>query len=75
MIEGGVLVHCRHGASRSPTVVAAHLLATHLHTEAQNALAFVKERRPQTSPNNGFIAQLEQYAASLSKSANETAKS
>ena len=71
---GRVLVHCRHGQSRSATVVAAWHLSRHLatatgarETEDDGAecervigatLAWLRECRPKVRPNDGFLAQL-----------------
>ncbi|KAF8201954.1 protein-tyrosine phosphatase-like protein [Mycena galopus ATCC 62051] len=60
--EEGVLVHCYQGVSRSATIVAAYLMATHppLHDDTA-ALAFLRERRPIVQPNSGFLSQLALY--------------
>uniref|UniRef100_A0A7S4ML12 protein-tyrosine-phosphatase n=1 Tax=Prymnesium polylepis TaxID=72548 RepID=A0A7S4ML12_9EUKA len=55
---GRVLVHCERGASRSVSVVCAHLMLTDgvgLH----DALAHVKAQRPCAQPNGGFLRQLQ----------------
>ena len=52
----GVMVHCRHGVSRSVAVVAAFLVARGWGLEA--ALERVREVRPQAGPNRGFLDQL-----------------
>lgn len=44
-----VLVHCTQGTSRSPTIVAAYLMAKYDLT-ADYALEFVKRRRPFANP-------------------------
>ncbi|CAI0466348.1 unnamed protein product [Linum tenue] len=59
--QGGcVLVHCYAGRSRSVTIVLAYLMKKHGMTVSQ-ALEHVKSRRPQASPNSGFILQLQEY--------------
>ncbi|CAA7398788.1 unnamed protein product [Spirodela intermedia] len=59
--EGGaVLVHCFAGRSRSVTIVAAYLMKKH-HMSVYEALTQVKIKRPQISPNHGFIQQLEAF--------------
>ena len=50
-------VHCRAGKSRSATCVIAYLIKTRRWSFKQ-AYAFVAARRPRTSPNIGFIAEL-----------------
>ncbi|KAF9463804.1 protein-tyrosine phosphatase-like protein [Collybia nuda] len=60
--KGGVLVHCLRGVSRSATVVAAYLMATR-RLSYQEAVDFIKSRRPMVNPNPGFIRQLELYGA------------
>jgi len=55
--DGRVLVHCRHGVSRSCAVAAAHLVAEGWRLEA--ALARGVERRQGSCPNPGFLLQLQ----------------
>lgn len=50
-------VHCRAGKSRSATCVMAYLIKSRSWTLKQ-AYAYVAAKRPQTSPNIGFIAEL-----------------
>ena len=52
-----ILVHCRHGVSRSASVILAWMMETQSRTltEASGTLASL---RPQCKPNNGFIKQL-----------------
>ncbi|CAN1193165.1 Dual specificity protein phosphatase 1 [Linum perenne] len=57
---GAVLVHCFVGRSRSVTIILAYLMKKHGMTVSQ-ALEYVKSRRPQASPNSGFILQLQEY--------------
>jgi len=52
-----VLVHCDRGASRSASVVLAHLMHT-LGCGLDDALAFVRQQRPCVGPNEGFMRQL-----------------
>ncbi|KAL9237600.1 hypothetical protein vseg_012128 [Gypsophila vaccaria] len=62
--SGGVLVHCFVGRSRSVTVVLAYLIKKRGMTLSE-ALELVKSKRPQASPNPGFIKQLQNYEQSL----------
>lgn len=59
--ESRVLVHCQQGKSRSASIVAAYLIATHgLSVDA--AVATLKARRPIVAPNRGFLEQLHLFA-------------
>ncbi|KAJ7583563.1 protein-tyrosine phosphatase-like protein [Mycena floridula] len=56
--EGGVvLVHCVHGISRSPTVIAAYVMWAR-RMNATQALDFVRSVRDTIWPNAGFQEQL-----------------
>nr|XP_028951475.1 dual specificity protein phosphatase 1-like [Malus domestica] len=68
---GGVLVHCFVGRSRSVTIIVAYLMKKHGMSISQ-ALEHVKSRRPQASPNAGFISQLQSLERSLSDEENKT---
>ncbi|KAM7257980.1 hypothetical protein ACFE04_013721 [Oxalis oulophora] len=61
---GGTLVHCFVGRSRSVTIVVAYLMKKHGMSLSQ-ALEHVRTRRPQASPNTGFITQLQAFEKSL----------
>ena len=54
---GKVLVFCRAGISRSATIVIYYLMKA-FSLNVDDAIAFLKKRRPQIQPNNGFIKQL-----------------
>ncbi|KMT15476.1 hypothetical protein BVRB_3g058320 isoform B [Beta vulgaris subsp. vulgaris] len=62
--SGGVLVHCFVGRSRSVTIILAYLIKRRGMTVSQ-ALEYVRSKRPQASPNAGFIKQLKNYEQSL----------
>jgi predicted protein tyrosine phosphatase len=64
LAKGAVLVHCKAGQSRSPTVVIAHLMREERWTAAA-ALRFVQQRRATVQPNIGFIDQLRALEARL----------
>ena len=54
---GRILIHCREGISRSPTVLAAYLMREErLHSV--EALQFIKRFRPIIDPNEGFREEL-----------------
>ncbi|KAL4284043.1 hypothetical protein GQ457_16G027170 [Hibiscus cannabinus] len=63
-LGGGVLVHCFMGISRSATVVIAYLMKKH-GMRFSRALEHVKRRRPQVSPNPGFVLQLQHFEKTL----------
>ncbi|EMD38111.1 hypothetical protein CERSUDRAFT_34809, partial [Gelatoporia subvermispora B] len=56
-----VLVHCVQGVSRSSSVVCAFLIAQYGWTPEQ-AVQYVKSKRPNAQPNPGFVSQLKEYA-------------
>lgn len=57
--NSAVLVHCNAGVSRSTSVVLAYLI-TRLHLGYDEALSFVKDRKPDVRPNAGFARQLKE---------------
>jgi protein phosphatase slingshot len=60
-LEGGsLLVHCKLGISRSASFVIAYLIENN-NLSAEIALNFVKQRRNQIKPNEGFMSQLKKY--------------
>jgi len=59
--EGGILlVHCKLGISRSASFILAYLIKYHKLT-LESALEFVKQKRNQIKPNEGFMKQLYEY--------------
>mmetsp|Transcript_152 Transcript_152/g.203 ORF Transcript_152/g.203 Transcript_152/m.203 type:complete len:195 (-) Transcript_152:74-658(-) len=62
---GRVFVHCRRGKSRSASFVLAYLMSKHSHS-LDDALEFVKQKRPIVRPNPGFINQLKEFESKLS---------
>ncbi|XP_028391868.1 dual specificity protein phosphatase 19-like [Dendronephthya gigantea] len=60
MANGGTLVHCNAGVSRSSTVVTAFLMQTKKLC-LQKAFHLVKQGRPSAKPNEGFWKQLMEY--------------
>eukprot|EP01083_Nonionella_stella_P177584 624619_1 len=67
-----VFVHCQAGISRSASIVIAYIMNTRGHgtrgiPKFEDALAFVRERRPMVHPNDGFTMQLMEYETRTSK--------
>lgn len=58
--EGRILFHCKHGQSRSATVLAAWLIQRRNHSTG-SALQLLKTCRPRVSPNRGFREQLQRF--------------
>ncbi|CAJ0827451.1 2865_t:CDS:2 [Entrophospora sp. SA101] len=56
-LGGKVLVQCSGGVSRSPAVVAAWLIKKN-GMQVDEAIEFIKERRPGININKGFLEQL-----------------
>jgi protein-tyrosine phosphatase len=52
-----IVVHCAAGMSRSPTLVIAYLMIEN-KWKYEEAYSYVKNRRPLTEPNIGFVKQL-----------------
>lgn len=59
-----VLVCCSAGRSRSVTVVSAYLISRRGMT-VEEALDFVKEKRPDANPNSSFVEGLQMFAHQL----------
>lgn len=59
-----VLCHCEKGMSRSASIVLAYVMR-HMEMSLVDSLELLKSRRPQTSPNSGFMEQLLEYEVSL----------
>ncbi|XP_076326866.1 dual specificity protein phosphatase 19-like [Tachypleus tridentatus] len=67
--EGGVLVHCNAGVSRSATIVVGYLMNREI-LSLDEAISKVKHVRPFIRPNDGFMQQLIEYEKELSGKAN-----
>ena len=53
----GCLIHCAAGISRSVTMVTAWIMKTY-RLYYQDAIEYVRSKRPVASPNDGFVEQL-----------------
>lgn len=56
--DGGVLVHCQKGISRSASVVIAFAMEE-MELDLDTAWRYVRSSRPKVKPNTGFQVQLE----------------
>lgn len=59
-----ILVHCKQGVSRSPTIVIAYIMKTESRIFSE-ALREVRNKRPQICPNGGFFFHLSKFADEL----------
>jgi hypothetical protein len=59
-------VHCRNGVSRSGMVVVAYLMFEH-DWSPDEALEFVRSRRPETRPNRAFMKLLAEWERELKR--------
>ena len=59
--KGGIiLIHCKLGISRSPSFVLAYLMK-YYNFSFENSLKFLRKKRPQVNPNEGFMNYLDKY--------------
>ena len=56
-LDRRVVIHCRKGISRAPTVVLAYLILYRKY-HFKEALRYVKEKHNRCNPNFGFLVQL-----------------
>lgn len=61
---GKVLLHCKLGVNRSPTVTIAYLMRKE-GWNLRRAYEWVKQKRPQISPHEKYLNQLRQYEVSI----------
>nr|CCC90659.1 putative dual-specificity protein phosphatase [Trypanosoma congolense IL3000] len=59
-----VLVHCRYGCSRSPTIVLAYLMRRN-GWPLEDALQYIVCRRPVVEPNVGFLNTLLSFQSTM----------
>lgn len=55
-----MLVHCQAGISRSASIVISYLMER-FSMSYDEARKYLKARRPQIDPNDGFVKQLKSY--------------
>lgn len=58
--HGKILIHCMCGVSRSATIISAYLIKIH-KIPVQNTIEFMKNKKSNIEPNQGFILQLYNY--------------
>lgn len=56
--DGGILVHCHQGVSRSAAIMVAFAM-DEMNLDYPTALNYVRRSRPKANPNPGFVRQLE----------------
>ena len=61
-----ILIHCKLGISRSPSILIAYLVK-YMNFTTMKALDFIKSKRKQIQPNPGFLVQLSAYERKISK--------
>lgn len=64
--QGGVLIHCYGGISRSPTIVIAYLMKKNMISFEQ-AFNTVKELKSDINPNEGFLQKLQIFEKIVNK--------
>ena len=57
---GNILVHCYGGISRSSSIVIAYLMKN-MNVRFENALDYVKNKKNDINPNEGFRRKLKNY--------------
>lgn len=70
---GKVYVHCMYGVSRSATMVCAYLIYKH-GMSCDEAIAFLKSKRPCINPIAAFRQKLKYYAEHVTKNTTELTK-
>ncbi len=60
------MIHCNAGISRSSTIVLAYLLGIH-RMKYEDAYTLLKTARSNIRPNDGFVQQLKEYAAEITR--------
>ena len=60
LLGQNILIHCKFGISRSVSFIMAYLIK-YFRFNVQGALNYVRRRRKQINPNQGFFDQLIEY--------------
>ena len=58
--KGIILIHCKLGISRSTSILVAYMIK-YLGFNVKKALEYIKTKRKQVNPNQGFLVQLYIY--------------
>ena len=66
MSGGKMLIHCKFGISRSVSFIIAYMVK-YFGFNVKNALNYIKKRRKQINPNEGFLVQLFEYERKIMK--------
>ena len=61
-----ILIHCYAGISRSSCFVLCYLIKK-LKINYENAIKFLKEKRPQVNPNLNFVKELNKWSEFVNK--------
>lgn len=64
LINKKVLIHCGEGRSRSCALTIAYLMK-YRKVNLKQSLLYLKEKREETDPNNGFMRQLQELEIEL----------
>lgn len=62
--EGGVLIHCAAGISRSVALLISYMMNKY-QTSFDSCLTFIKTKRACVNPNDGFKIQLVKFQCDL----------
>jgi hypothetical protein len=77
--DNRVLVHCKHGQSRSATIIIAFMLKYRPSTfdskngeyTVEGATQYLRHHRPRVSPNAAFVNQLDQFKVDIDLQASQ----
>lgn len=63
--SGKILVHCRHGSNRSPTIILAYLVK-HERMNLRDAYMLVTSKRENVLPHGRYLEALQEFEKSAS---------
>jgi protein-tyrosine phosphatase len=66
LTKGGILIHCRGGISRSPTIILAYLMKKN-KIPFEEAYKYLYELKSDINPNEGFLEQLKLFEKQVNK--------